>query len=260
MVTHEHFDELRREVSEVALGNRDAAGVVAEVRRSIRMARADTHMVARLRLLLGELFYWSKDMSRARQQYRKVLESHPDSTDAMIGMGDTYETVSRFESAEKCYEAGREAAERHGDHAGQQTALDRLAGIALARNDDRALSRILGDMCKLFQTAPGMDGLILMIAERLIMTGKELLGVPFLECWIMHTVRLGYSRASMQMPLRAYVEIQRRQGHSDEQIFEMLRKYQAAACDESAARDFEIVVRRVFEIGHLYYETYPESQ
>ena len=248
------LDELRHKVSELAIGRGDPEDLEAAIRRSIRDANADPETVTRLRMLLGELFAWMNDPAKARAQYRKILEQDPGSTGAMIGIGHTFQFASRLRKAAEWFHAAYVAAEGRQDCAGQLAALDVIALNADLRDDAQALSDALSRMCGVLASAPRVDGMHTMIAEWLIMKNKGAAALPFLECLVKHLLERGYPRSYQYLALRPFVEVQRQEGRSDEEISSLLNELRRLAADRAVARDLDIAAAWACDHGRCHYE------
>lgn len=249
-----NLDELQRKVSEVALGRETPRDVKTEIEQYIRVTRTDIETVTRLRLLLGQLYMWMKEPAKSRAQYRKVLEQDPSSIEAMMGIGRSFQAISRYGKAEEWFRAAYRTAEMMQDYVGQLAALDEIALNAGLRGDTVGVTATLNEMCRVLASAPRVDGVFTMIAEYLLMNKKGAAALPLLECYIKHILERGYPRSYQYTVLRPFVEIQRREGRSDEEISVLLAKFRPLAADESMARDFDIATAWAFEKGRLHYQ------
>jgi hypothetical protein len=163
-------------------------------------------------------------------------------------------STSHFNNARKWFQAAHLAAEARQDHAKQMTTLDLLAINAGERGDDQALMDALSAMCRVLESAPRMDSLILMIAEWATENDKGSVVLPFLECLIRHQLQKGYPRSQLYLSLSAYVEVQRQEGRTDDEISGMLDAFQPYAVGGETSRDLAIAHDRAFKQGRQRYD------
>lgn len=242
--------ELQQRLLRVAQRKDNPRDLEVAIRSCMRNTKADSEMTTKLKLFLAELYFWEKELVKARSQYRKVLDKDPDSVEARIGMGHCFEASSRLGIAKGWYESAYDAAEKLHDCHKQITALDALAINAGERDDLGALSDILAKMCDLLSSAPRMEGLFVMIAEYLIRKRKGEVALSFLDCLVKHVLERGYDRGAQYLTLRPLVRIYKQGGRSEEDIRCMLDKLRSYAADETVARDFDIAITWALSRSH----------
>jgi len=247
-VPSKHKDLLKnlrdRVFTEVTIGRTDPRLVEKAIRKPLRRAKRQLNapLVMELRLVLGELFYWSHKRGLAEKQYRAVLRGQSDSMEAMLGMASLHASA---EEAAEWLDRALATCRRLGDHQGELDALDQMIWQIPSR-----ATEALADMCRALADAPEVACYRLVGADSFLDSGRGREVVTYLETALRHALNrdsglmyYGYYRVVMTSLAPAYSQ----SGLTARAARAKVRQFRELCRDQESRYYFDRAVRKVFD-------------
>jgi DNA-binding Xre family transcriptional regulator len=237
MTTDERICELREKVLRVAEGKANPKDVEAEIRREIRASRGNVEMLIEHRMNLGQLFKWTKDWAKMREQHRKVLKLDPASVYAMLQMAFSYSCRRSPKKEREWFLLAYQTAVANGDHHYQLSALNLLAMCDI--EDSKSLVNWLDSICRILECAPRDRFLSVGITDLLAAKGKAEAALPLVECLIKHVIDREYPQTYLRKAFLSFVKIHRLLGQTDEEIRHLLEGFRPVDAGEDRDKGFD---------------------